>query len=152
MPRQQSCSKMLQKAFKKDADLLAAIHQECFPNYWNISQFNNFFVVDGTRALLADAVGMMVYRLYPEEAEIITLAVLPTYRRQGLARRMLEHALKEAGEKGCKHIFLDVEDGNAAAISLYENHGFSQVRRRKLYYRKTDGTYTDALVMRRKLD
>ncbi len=44
-------------------------------------------------------------------------------------------------------MFLDVEDGNATAIQLYEQYGFTQIKRRKQYYRQKDGTFTDALVM-----
>ena len=94
---------------------------------------------------------MMVYRMLYEQADIITIAVLPEHRRQGIARMLLAEAIRNATEKGCKHMFLDVEDGNNAAISLYEGFGFRHISRRKLYYRQKDGSFTDALVMKCKL-
>lgn len=142
----------LTQASKADAEVLSAIHKECFPNYWNIEAFNDFFAVGGTHALLAgDDAGMMVYRVQFDQADIITLAVKPAFRRQGLARSMAEKALAHMQQLGAKVIFLDVEDGNVAAIKLYESMGFEHERRRKLYYRQKDGTYTDALVMKKKI-
>lgn len=138
-----------------EAELLAAIHAECFPNYWDREAFTDFFSVKGTFALLAELgqelVGMVVVRPQHEQADILTLAVRPAWRRGGVARQMLAQALEKAREFGAQELFLEVEEGNQAAIGLYENAGFSHAGRRKLYYRQRDGTYTDALVMRRKL-
>lgn len=145
-------------ATEKDADLLAKIHEECFPTYWDNKAFTDFFTVSGTHAVLAMdtsppnlAIGMMVWRIQHEQADILTLAVRPGYRRQGFARQMLEHALTHMQNSGVQAIFLDVEQDNAPAIRLYEAYGFSYVRRRRLYYRQKDGTHTDALVMTKKL-
>lgn len=94
---------------------------------------------------------MMVYRVQQEQAEIITLAVLPSHRRQGIARELLKKTIENCRAAGASELFLDVEDGNLAAMQLYETHGFSFIRRRKLYYRQKDGSFTDALVMAKKL-
>ena len=135
--------------------MLSRIHEECFPNYWNRDAFTNFFGVKNTFALLAEIVGepvgMMVVRPQHEQADILTIAVRPAFRRGGIARQLLTHALDKAREFGAETLFLEVEDGNIAAITLYERAGFIHAGRRKLYYRQLDGTFTDALVMRRKL-
>jgi len=145
----------LVQASPSDAETLSRIHEECFTNYWNISSFNDFFGVEGTHALLAVdgdiPVAMIVYRTQFEQADIITLGVLPGYRRKGIARALVEFALAHMKQLGAENLFLDVEDGNCAAISLYEAYGFTHERRRKLYYRQKDGTYTDALVMKKKI-
>lgn len=94
---------------------------------------------------------MMVCRLMYEQADIITLAVLPDFRRCGIARTMLAHAMQQVAGKGANAMFLDVEEGNEAAIKLYEGFGFRTINRRKLYYRQKDGSFTDALVMTCKL-
>jgi ribosomal-protein-alanine N-acetyltransferase len=143
----------------REAELLTQIHRECFANYWNLDAFNDFFTVAGTYALLAEEresdspvpAGMAVYRISHEQADIITLAVLPAFRRQGIARMLLIGAMEDAARLGAKAMFLDVEDGNTPAIKLYETFGFRQVNRRKLYYRQKDGSFTDALVMTKKL-
>lgn len=145
----------LRAADQSDAEALTALHRECFPNYWNVDAFNDFFAVPGTFALLAEAdgpVGMIIYRVQYEQADIITLTVSPPWRKKGVARALVEEALDHLDELGAPRIFLDVEDGNADALALYEGHGFIHVHRRKNYYRQKDGTFTDALVMERKLD
>jgi ribosomal protein S18 acetylase RimI-like enzyme len=53
------------------------------------------------------------------------LAVYPDYRRQGLAREMMEHAERLLREAGCPKINLLVRKTNTAVIAFYEELGFS---------------------------
>jgi len=77
--------------------------------------------------------------------------VRPHSRRRGHGRALAQAALDQLGQSGAEQVFLDVEDGNLPAIKLYEALDFAYVRRRKLYYRQKDGSYTDALVMMHKI-
>lgn len=52
------------------------------------------------------------------------VGVLPAYRRRGLARRLLTHALDDLRERGCEKVILGVIDGNVPAYSLYTSLGF----------------------------
>ncbi len=138
---------------REAAELLAEIHTQCFPHYWDKDAFNDFFSVAHTHALIADigqTAGMVVYRLNFEQSDIITIAVLPQFRRQGIAHRLMDRVLEDVAARGVENLFLDVEEGNQPAISLYEGLGFSHQRRRRQYYRQSDGTCTDALVMSKK--
>jgi len=143
------------QAFAQDASTLAKIHEECFPNYWDSNAFTNFFGIDHTRAVLVEAgpagavqwAGMMVYRVVHEQADIITIAVRPDWRRKGLARDLMQVAMTHAKKLGAVGMFLDVEEGNIPAWRLYETLGFRQINRRKDYYKQKDGSFTDALVM-----
>jgi ribosomal-protein-alanine N-acetyltransferase len=144
----------LRPVSSESAQLLTRIHNECFPHYWNPDAFTDFFAVGGTCALLAEAgepAGMVVYRVMHEQADIITIAVAPPFRRQGVARLLMGKVLADAAAAGGKAMFLDVEEGNEAALRLYKGYGFSQINRRKQYYRQKDGSFTDALVMMCKL-
>ena len=139
-----------------ESGTLSLIHAECFPHYWNREAFTDFFNVKGTFALLAEneagePMGMTVVRPSFEQADLLTIAVRPAFQRGGIARLMLHKALEKAKEVGVRKLFLEVEVGNEAAVILYKNEGFSQSGLRKLYYRQLNGTYTDALVMQRKL-
>lgn len=140
---------------EESAELLTRIHEECFPRYWNRDSFTNFFTVKNTFAVLVEnageLAGMMVYRVVEEQADIITLATRPAFQRQGIAHKLLADALTHCKELGAEAMFLEVEEGNHAAIALYERAGFAHQGRRKLYYQQLNGTYTDALVMRKKL-
>lgn len=139
------------------SEKLTAIHAEAFAGYWNPNDFNDFFSVPGTRAVLAEGArgegpaGMVVLRVAGGQADIITIAIRRAWRRQGLGRSLMRMAVEMAREQGADVMFLDVEDGNTAALALYEGLGFTRLSRRRLYYRQKDGSYTDALVMTRKL-
>ena len=66
----------------------------------------------------------------PGQREILNLAVDETYRRQGVARALLQHELK--GARG--EWFLEVRESNTVALSLYQSCGFQAVGRRVGYY------------------
>jgi ribosomal-protein-alanine N-acetyltransferase len=138
-----------------EAEILTDIHAQCFPRYLNRQAFTDFFSVKNTFALLVEngqkPVAMIVYRVALEYADIITIGVLPENRRQGIARMLLEKILADCRQMGVQKIFLEVEEGNSAGLSLYEQSGFKHISRRKLYYRQLDGSLTDALVMEKRL-
>jgi ribosomal protein S18 acetylase RimI-like enzyme len=52
------------------------------------------------------------------------LAVHPDFCKLGVARQMLGEVENIARERGCCKLTLEVLQGNAAAIRLYENIGF----------------------------
>ncbi|MDY6872832.1 MAG: GNAT family N-acetyltransferase [Chloroflexota bacterium] len=62
---------------------------------------------------------------------ITTLAVLPDYRRRGIAQALLAQAEEELS---MARIRLSVRASNAGAIRLYETTGYQQVDRWKKYY------------------
>ena len=59
-----------------------------------------------------------------EDCWLEDLFVREEARRSGLGRALVEAAVERARERGCKRIELDVNEGNAAALALYENCGF----------------------------
>jgi GNAT superfamily N-acetyltransferase len=63
-------------------------------------------------------------RLYARQWLISNVAVRSSYRRQGIARTLMEAALDWAQEQGGEAVFLRVRRDNAAAWSLYESLGF----------------------------
>ena len=145
----------LRQVAEPQADILTKIHEQCFPRYWNRQVFTDFFSVKDTLALLVEEenqpIAMMVYRVTFEQADVLTVAVLPVWRRRGIARKLVEGMIEKCQQLGVKKIFLEVEVGNDSAIKLYENMGFTHISRRKLYYQQLDGSLTDALVMMKKL-
>ncbi len=146
---------VIRQVTESEADTLTEIHKKCFPRYWNRQAFTDFFAVKGTFAFLIEKeneqVAMMVYRVSFEQVDILTLAVLPAWRKRGIAKILVEKMLENCQALGAKKIFLEVEVGNDPAIKLYENSGFKHIGRRKLYYQQLDGSLTDALVMSKKL-
>ncbi len=89
-------------------------------------------------------VGFAVLWLILDEAHIATIAVHPDFRRQGIARRLLETLLAAARAAGARLATLEVRASNHAAQALYRGFGFQVVGRRPKYY--TDNR-EDALIM-----
>jgi ribosomal-protein-alanine N-acetyltransferase len=79
-----------------------------------------------------------------DELHVANIAVAPKFRRRGLGRRLLQHVLARAAERGMKSATLEVRSGNRAAQDLYVSFGFTVVGRRKRYYTKNR---EDALLM-----
>ncbi|MDR3326348.1 MAG: GNAT family N-acetyltransferase [Rhodospirillaceae bacterium] len=90
-----------------------------------------------------DSQGFILCRSVADEAEVLTLLVLPQFRRNGLARGFLDLAIIKACKSGAKTMFLEVEKDNNQAIALYTNMGFEQIGYRSKYYNNHD-----ALTMR----
>ncbi len=78
----------------------------------------------------------------PPEREVLNLAVARRFRRQGIARRLLEAELEREAI-----FFLEVRESNYAAQTLYRQAGFAEISRRKGYYQNPSET---AIVMRTK--
>lgn len=119
-----------------DAGLLAAIHAPAFPpaERWSETSFAELLAMRGTLALIAGDEGFVMLRIAGDEAEIITLAVLPDFRRAGLGRALMQAALRLAALQGAEVMFLEVAERNTPARALYAALGFEEVGRRKNYY------------------
>ena len=78
----------------------------------------------------------------PPEFHLLNLAVHQDFRRQGLARGILDAVFAEGNRRNCSTVVLEVRHDNADAIRLYEKLGFVKVASRARYY--TAGE--DALV------
>lgn len=83
-----------------------------------------------------------------EAAEILTLFTRPQNRRQGHARELLKTLLATANQSKCPAVFLEVRAANAAARKLYAGLDFTEVSRRKGYYKNPT---EDAIVLRREI-
>lgn len=131
---------------------MAALEAFCFPHSstWSAAQFRNYPDQPGA-ILIAHAQGFISGRVTADEAEIITVAVMPEARKLGVATQMLTSFLKQAADMQAQSVFLEVVDSNTAALKLYKGFGFEQVGLRKQYYRWPDGTANDALVMKKTL-
>ena len=93
-------------------------------------------------------VGFVCFRMLGEEAELLNLAVLPSFRGQGIGAFLVKQTLLEVAEKGAGRIFLEVRDANFPALRLYERLGFEQVGQRPGYYANPPA---DALLLQRRL-
>ena len=134
------------------AQQLAELHAACFttPRPWSAREIAQL-IEDRFCFLLQEPGGFLLARQLLDEAEILTLAVDPDARRQGLGRRLVDKFLAEARLRGARTALLEVAADNAPAIALYLSAGFAGRGRRPGYYRTPDGNVKDAEIMSRDL-
>lgn len=89
-------------------------------------------------------VGMIVVWLIVDEAHVATIATHPDFRRKGVAKRLLSHALRKLMEQGARSSFLEVRESNRAAQEMYRKFGYEETGRRRRYYKDND---EDAILM-----
>jgi len=90
-------------------------------------------------------VGMIVVWLLVAEAHVATLATHPNFRRQGIAKRLLSHALQVLIDEGAQSSFLEVRASNTAAQEMYHKFGYKESGHRRHYYKDND---EDAILMK----
>ena len=138
-----------------DAPRLAQLHGASFHRGWGESEFESMLGETNTLAhrlrLGRKTVGFAVSRIGADEAEILSIAVDPRCRGQGLSHNLLLTHLGHLAGRGVRTIFLEVEENNRPALSLYRRAGFSVVGRRERYYQEAGGEQLNALLMRRDL-
>jgi ribosomal-protein-alanine N-acetyltransferase len=89
---------------------------------------------------------MLIYRVLPDEAEIITIAVHPDVRRSGLASALIAIMEKDLKEKNVNRVLLEVAANNLSARGLYEKLGFKQISVRPKYYDGVDGLLMEKIL------
>jgi ribosomal-protein-alanine N-acetyltransferase len=129
------------RASPHDAMSMAAIHQACFAKPWDEAEMTQFLASPETLCLVGSVAdssgtmgGLLIARKAAAEAEILTFCVAPACRNVGLGRALLETAIAELRAAGAKQLFLEVEDGNEAALKLYRSVGAISVGKRERYY------------------
>jgi ribosomal-protein-alanine N-acetyltransferase len=138
-----------------DCREFSRLHGERFYRGWGDGEFHSLLsqsTVFGYSARITSGAaglgGFVLAREAAGEAEILTVAVADKYPRLGLGWRLMLAALREIRARGGETVFLEVDEGNAAAIGLYGKLGFNQVAQRKGYYNEGPGKKSTALVMR----
>lgn len=148
----------LESLTEQDSPAIARIHHEDFPRPWTDGEFASLLGQDAvfgyaareTGRGAAAPVGFVLARLAAGEGEILTVAVARAHRRQGLGWRLMDAVLRELHVQRAEALFLEVDETNHAAITLYRRLGFFEVGKRPSYY-QTAGGRSGALVMRRDL-
>jgi ribosomal-protein-alanine N-acetyltransferase len=136
-----------------DLPRVLSIERASFAKAWTRSNFEHE-IMENPHALnlvareSGDVAAFLCAYLVAGELMINDLAVDPAFRRRGLARSLLRHAIEAARTRGCRRATLEVRPSNAPAIALYGGFGFEIVGRRRGYYTDTD---EDALLLARDL-
>jgi ribosomal-protein-alanine N-acetyltransferase len=132
----------------EDLEQVVAIDQVSFSLPWPARSFSFEYDNPVSRCWVADlnsrVIAIVVGWFFVDEIHIATLATHPDFRRQGIGKNLLLHALSFAKEEGAQSAFLEVREGNLAAIEMYRQFGFIENGRRSGYYADN---HEDAILM-----
>jgi ribosomal-protein-alanine N-acetyltransferase len=127
------------------------MHAACFQDRWSAAAFAGLLSTPGTFALIAsvggEPAGFVVVRVAADEAEILTLGVVPDWRRRKIGTALLHAAGTDSHKAGARRLFLEVAEDNPAARGLYGAAGFEAAGRRPGYYRRANGRPAAALIL-----
>ncbi len=127
------------------AGTLARLHAACLDpgGSWDEAAMRDVLAMPGCFACLIESGGLALARVAADEAELLSIGVLPACRGQGIGRTLLDESIRHARMRGATRMFLEVAPGNDAALALYASSGFAVTGRRRAYY--PDGS--DALLL-----
>jgi [ribosomal protein S18]-alanine N-acetyltransferase len=127
-----------------------AIERRSFPAPWSLAMF--VLELSKPSSICVGAIGngelagYLICSRYHTVWHLMNLAVDLDHRRLGIASRLIDHLLAEAGED--ERYTLEVRVSNAEAIRMYESFGFRSAGIRRRYYHDNN---EDALIMWRTL-
>ena len=129
-----------------DLPSVLAIERRTFQAPWSLAMFVLELSKPSGICLAATdgdgLVGYLVCSRYADVWHLMNVAVSPDRRRQGIASRLIDAMLDEAG-RGARYT-LEVRPSNQGAIAMYERFGFRRSGHRRRYYHDNG---EDALIM-----
>ncbi len=137
---------------RRHLDRVMTIENACFPREayprelfleLHRESARYFFVARRSRRI----VGYSIAHTAGDEAEIVSIAVLPEHRRAGVATALLRRTLSCLRRARVPRVTLMVRTDNAEAIRFYRRQGFRPGGRIARYYEDR----ADGLVMRKRV-
>ncbi len=129
---------------------IAKLEKQCFSDPWpeaaitpELTNPLSYWLVAMDGEVLAGYIGS---QSVCGEADMMNVAVASEYRRQGIARQLIEGLVAALKLRDVHSLALEVRASNAPAIALYAKLDFRQVGRRPNYYRNPK---EDALILRK---
>ena len=123
-------------------DNICKIDEACFKVPWTwesmVFEISHPLSVSVVEWRDGKVVAFAVGRVIADEAEVMKIATLEKYRRQGIAREMMGELLDKMRAKGALTCYLEAASKNDAAMALYKSLGFEEISVRELYYGDDD--------------
>ncbi|MBE6681496.1 MAG: ribosomal-protein-alanine N-acetyltransferase [Ruminococcaceae bacterium] len=133
---------------KEDLGAIAEIEKLSINPPWSYSAVCSFSECETSRILVAECdgivAGYITYSVVLDEVQIANVAVHPEYRRKGIAEKLLTTLSESAKLDNMFIITLEVRQSNEPAINLYTKCGYTEVGKRKNYYKNPA---EDAILM-----
>jgi [ribosomal protein S18]-alanine N-acetyltransferase len=124
----------------RDFEAIYQIDQQCFSPAIAYSRpdLRSYLRLPGSDCVIAEAAGKIVAFLVTAHEEsvgfIVTIDVLPAYRRQGAAALLLEESERRVSAAGVRTIELETATDNVSAIAFWQKHGYRKRDIQKGYY------------------
>ena len=135
---------------EKDIDLCYELDSYTL-SLWSKKQWIAEFNKEGIKVfgvfLSSLLIGICVYHVVLDEAQINYFAVNKKYREKGFGTHLMNYLIMQCEKLNVNKIFLEVSVNNVTAEKFYNSFNFSTVGIRKNYYK--DGS--DALLKEKKL-
>ena len=135
---------------EKDIDLCYELDSNTI-SLWSKKQWANEFKKEGIKVfglILSNLlIGICVFHVIHDEAQINFFAVNQKYRKKGLGSFLMSYLIKQCEKLNINKLFLEVSHTNVTAEKFYSRFDFSTVGIRRNYYK--DGS--DALLKEKKL-
>ena len=129
---------------------IAELEKCCFNDPWSessiASELNNrlscwLVALDGNVVI-----GYVGSQTVLGETDMMNIAVHPAYRKQGVAKSLIQNLIDTISQQGSHSLMLEVRQSNEPAKNLYLSLGFETVGIRKNYYRNPR---ENALILRK---
>lgn len=122
-----------------DIEEVAGWEQKIFSDFWTAKSFEESLTHEHAWLIVAqeeDGAISGYASIYHamDEGELENIAVIPNYRRQGIADALLAHIADGLKAMGVHYLYLEVRESNVPAQKLYEKHGFVFSGLRKNFY------------------
>ena len=135
---------------ENDIDLCYALDSDTI-SLWSKKQWANEFKKEGVKVfglLISNLlIGICVFHLVLDEAQINYFAIKPKFRKKGYGSFLMNYLITLCEKLDIKKLFLEVSQTNLTAEKFYSRFDFFTVGIRKNYYK--DGS--DALLKKKQL-
>ena len=135
---------------EKDIDLCYGFDSSTI-SFWTQKQWASEFKKEGIKViglfLSSLVIGICVFHVVLDEAQINFFAVSHKYRKKGFGTYLMSYLINECKKLNVHKLLLEVSDTNSTAEKFYSRFEFSTVGIRRNYYK--DGS--DALLKEKKL-
>jgi ribosomal-protein-alanine N-acetyltransferase len=131
-------------------DSLHEIEKQCFEKEAFSKQQISYLLTDYNAISLiaridSNIAGFIIGRIDILRREtighIMTIDVAPSFRRKGIAKRLMTEIEQIFRQKGARESHLEVREGNLAALTLYKKLGYKQISILENYYGSAHGLY-----------
>lgn len=140
---------IIRNAEVEDAIVLARLDKLCFSEPWSYESFKQEIIENDLAIYIVAEIGKQIVGyagiwLIMDEGHITNVAVIPEFRRKGIAKALIEVLINICESENIIAETLEVRASNEPAKNLYAQYGFKEAGIRKGYY---EDNHEDAIIM-----